>query len=215
MLVSWVKRGLLPTWDMTLHLVKAVELFHRIDSLGTSSTPRVHLGRFSNQHKTVLDYPNWRRTPYYSVKSKNSFQLTVLLAFLPNLVMFWEEHTHKPLQNWPYIRDVQPSSEWFPFDSKWRRKSKIGEQTVRLERVEIVCSFLHRHLQKLQNCPLFQMSQRILSWRELYGLDMSFIHVNKRKWTLWTFLVIWYFFLPPSSTLPDIVLYWILCIHLM
>lgn len=153
------KQGLLPTWDTTLHLVKAVELFHRIDSLGTSSTPRIHLGKFSIQHKTLLNYRNWRRTPYYSVKHQNSFQLTVPQAFLPNLEMFWEEHTHKPLQNWPSIRDVQPSSGWFPCGSKWRRKSKIGEQIIRLERVEIVCLFLHSHLLKFKNCLRFQIPQ--------------------------------------------------------
>ena len=33
--------------------------------------------------------------------------------------------------------------------SKWRRKWKIGEQIIRLERVEIVCLFRHRYLRKL------------------------------------------------------------------
>jgi len=45
------KRGLLPTRDATLHLVKTVEFFHRINGLGTSSTPWIHLGRFKRQHK--------------------------------------------------------------------------------------------------------------------------------------------------------------------
>ena len=93
--------------------------------------------------------------------------------------------------------------------SKWRRKWKIGEQIIRLERVEIVCLFRYRYLRKLQNWPIFQMP---LSWR----LDISIIHVNKHKlWMLWTSLVIWYSFLPSCSTRLDILLYWILCIHSM
>ena len=57
--------------------------------------------------------------------------------------------------------------------SKWRRKWKIGEQIIRLERVEIVCLFRYRYLRKLQNWPIFQMP---LSWR----LDISAHHTCKQ-----------------------------------
>lgn len=134
-------------------------------------------------------------------------------AFLPNQEMFWEEHTHKPLQNFLFIRDVQTLSGLFPFGFKmaeevedWGTNNQVRKSGNNL----FISSQEFTKVTKLSN--ISDASTNFLVTRALWWYARCERHTCKHAWMLRTFVVIWYSFLPASSRPPDILLYWIPCI---